>query len=103
MRATGVTKARAMTGVVELLSIDLLEEQARRLAAVFAIAPRGGGTGRAHLRQLKAHMRALRAVYTSLADEAQREATSPAADWLLDNFHLVSAAARDIQHDLPPS
>ena len=28
---------------------------------------------------------------------------SPAAEWLLDNFHIVSAAARDIQHDLPPS
>ena len=28
---------------------------------------------------------------------------SPAAEWLLDNFHVISAAARDIQHDLPPS
>jgi hypothetical protein len=28
---------------------------------------------------------------------------SPAAEWLLDNFHIISAAARDIQHDLPPS
>ncbi len=28
---------------------------------------------------------------------------SPAAEWLLDNFHVVSAAARDIHHDLPPS
>ena len=28
---------------------------------------------------------------------------SPAAEWLLDNFHIISAAARDIHHDLPPS
>ena len=25
----------------------------------------------------------------------------PAAEWLLDNFHIISAAARDIRHDLP--
>ena len=28
---------------------------------------------------------------------------SPAAEWLLDNFHTISAAARDIRHDLPPA
>ena len=28
---------------------------------------------------------------------------SPAAEWLLDNFHIISAAARDIHHDLPPA
>ena len=28
---------------------------------------------------------------------------SPAAEWLLDNFHMVAAAARDVHHDLPPS
>jgi cyclic beta-1,2-glucan synthetase len=27
----------------------------------------------------------------------------PAAEWLLDNFHIISTAARDIRHDLPPS
>ncbi len=47
-------------------------------------------------------MRALRRVYTALAQDAQHEAMPPAAEWLLDNFHMVSAAARDIQHDLPP-
>jgi cyclic beta-1,2-glucan synthetase len=48
-------------------------------------------------------MRALRGVYKALADDARLEATSPAAEWLLDNFHIVSAAARDIHHDLPPA
>ena len=87
----------------ELLSIELLEEHARRLAALLSIAPRRGGSGRAHLRQLKEHMRALRDVYTALAEDARHEAMSPAAEWLLDNFHIISAAARDIHHDLPPS
>ncbi len=48
-------------------------------------------------------MRALREVYALLAEDASQEAVSPAAEWLLDNFHVVTAAARDIQHDLPPS
>jgi cyclic beta-1,2-glucan synthetase len=103
MALTASSPSRTLGGGVELLSIELLEEHARRLAALLSIAPRGGGPGRAHLRQLRAHMQALRGVYNALADEARREAMSPAAEWLLDNFHIVSAAARDIQHDLPPS
>ena len=87
----------------ELLSIELLEEHARRLAALLSIDPRQRGSGRAHLRQLKEHMRALREVYTALAEDARQEAMSPAAEWLLDNFHIISAASRDIHHDLPPS
>ena len=86
----------------DLLSIELLEEQARRLAALLSIGGRRGG-GRAHLRRLAAHMRTLRGVYTTLAEDARHEAMSPAAEWLLDNFHIIAAAARDIQHDLPPS
>src|SRR6187549_3653860 len=96
----GSQHERRLSGSVELLSIELLEEHARRLAALLSIAPRGGN-GRVHLQQLAADMRALRQVYTALAQEAHRESLTPAAEWLLDNFHLVSASARDIQHDLP--
>src|SRR5688572_13781017 len=101
MRLATVTDRRATGSGIELLSVELLEEHARRLAALLSIAPRGGGNGRAHLRQLRAHMRRLRGVYNALADEARRESMSPAAEWLLDNFHIVSSAARDIQQDLP--
>jgi cyclic beta-1,2-glucan synthetase len=92
-------------GGQELLSVEMLEEHARRLAALLSIAPRriGRGSGRAHLHQLKANMRAMREVYAVLAADARQEAMGPAAEWLLDNFHIISAAARDIQHDLPPS
>jgi hypothetical protein len=93
----------SLAGGEELLSIEMLEEHARRLAALLSIAPRRRGGGRAHLRQLKGHMRALRDVYSALAADARQEAMSPAAEWLLDNFHIISAAARDIHHDLPPS
>lgn len=39
-----------------------------------------------------------------MAEDARRGApASQAAEWLLDNFHVVSAAARDIVRDLPAS
>ena len=70
------TRPRLSTGAEELLNIELLEEHARRLAALLSIAPGGRGSGRAHLRQVKDHMRVLRAVYTDLADDAKREGVS---------------------------
>jgi len=97
------TIPRLTGGGGELLSIELLEEHARRMAALISIAPLRRREGRTHLRRLSDHMRALRAIYADLAEDARREAVSPAAEWLLDNFHVVSAAARDIQHDLPAS
>jgi len=96
------SSSRLLGAGEELLSIELLEEHARRLAALLSITSRKG-SGHAHLRQLKGHMRALRGVYTALADDARVETPSPAAEWLLDNFHIISAAARDIHHDLPPA
>src|SRR4249919_311813 len=98
MRHPAFTRHRSLARGEELLSIELLEEHARRLAALFSIAPRPGGGGRAHLRQVDEHMRALRDVYTELAKDARHEGMSPAAEWLLDNFHIISAAARDIHH-----
>jgi len=88
---------------LELLGIELLEEHARRLAALLSLARRRRGSGRTHLRRLNEDARALREVYTALADDARRESVSPAAEWLLDNFHIIAAAARDIHHDLPAS
>jgi cyclic beta-1,2-glucan synthetase len=89
---------------VELLGIEPLEEHARRLAALLAVKTRRYMSGRAHLKRLDAHMHALRAVYVALNDEARRgERPSPAAEWLLDNFHVISSAARDIRHDVPPA
>ena len=91
-------------GGMELLGIEPLEEHARRLAALLTVSIRGRVNGGAHLRRLDGHMRALRQVYVGLTDAARRgEQPSPAGEWLLDNFHIISAAARDIHHDLPPA
>src|SRR5690242_14432661 len=88
---------------IDLLGIEPLEEHARRLAALLAISPSRRGRA-AHLTMLRRHTATLRRVYTSLsADVAHGEPSSPAAEWLLDNFHIVLAAIHDIQHDLPAS
>src|SRR5919109_5194433 len=87
----------------ELLGIEALEERARRLAAALTVDGRASAP-RVHLRRLNAHMAALRDVYTSVAEDARGgEAPSPAAEWLLDNFFVISTAARDVRHDLPAS
>ena len=92
------------SGGVQLLGIEPLEEHARRLAAVLTPARGPRGSSRAHLKRLSEHARALRDVYTALAEDIRRgEPASPAAEWLLDNFHLISATVRDIRHDVPPS
>src|SRR5438093_8520517 len=94
---------RPTQGAIELLGIEPLEEHARRLAALLTVSLRRR-SGRAHLKRLRQHTHTLRQVYTSLADDAKRgEPSSPAAEWLLDNFHIVLAALRDIHHDLPPA
>jgi cyclic beta-1,2-glucan glucanotransferase len=93
-----------LSGRFELLGIELLEEHARRLAALFTVARRPHSNRRAHLRRLAENRRALRATYRALADDASRgEPGSPATEWLLDNFHIVETAGRDIVRDLPPS
>jgi cyclic beta-1,2-glucan synthetase len=89
---------------IELLGIELLEEHARRLAALFIVARRPRSRRRAHLRRLAENRRALRTTYRAVAEDASRgEPASPATEWLLDNFHVVETAGRDILRDLPPS
>src|SRR5438034_2632940 len=44
----------------------------------------------------------LRKAYRVLADDVHGgEFVPPAAEWLLDNFHLIEAEIRGIRHDLP--
>src|SRR3954470_14257636 len=93
---------RPTPGTIELLGIEPLQEHARRLAALLDVSLRQRGGSRAHLKRLREHSETLRRVYQALADDAKRgEPSSPAAEWLLDNFHIVLAALRDIHHDLP--
>jgi cyclic beta-1,2-glucan synthetase len=99
----GLSQQRGSNGELELLGIELLEDHARRLGDELKVTKRRSTNDRAHLRRLDEHASVLRDVYGGLADDARRGTVTPAAEWLLDNFHLVSAATRDIYHDLPPS
>ena len=86
----------------ELLGVERLEERARALAAEFTLArnPRHGPPRL--LRRLAEDARVLRAAYRALAGDVRRgEPGTPAAEWLLDNFHLIENELRDIRRDLP--
>ncbi len=86
----------------ELLGVERLEERARALAAGFTLArnPRRGPPRL--LRRLADDARVLRHAYRLLAGDVRRgEPISPAAEWLLDNFHLVEGEIREIRHHLP--
>ncbi|MCM2315565.1 MAG: carbohydrate-binding protein, partial [Thermoanaerobaculia bacterium] len=86
----------------ELLSLDGLEERAKTLAAVFTLLP-ASRTGRHNvLPRLEENIRVLSASYRSFADDVHKGvAVPPAAEWLLDNFHLVVSEALAVKHDLP--
>ncbi len=86
----------------ELLGVERLEERARALAAGFTLSrqPRRGPNRL--LRRLDENARVLRHAYRTLAGDVRRgEAIPPAAEWLLDNFHLVEGEFREIRHHLP--
>ena len=54
------------------------------------------------LPRLDQNIRVLTAAYRALADDVHRGvAVAPAAEWLLDNFHLVESEARAVRRDLP--
>ncbi len=87
----------------EILSLETLEERATALAAHLTLARGSGRRSRAHLVRLEANMERLRSAYLALADDVHRgEPLAPAAEWLLDNFHLLESEARAVRHDLPP-
>ncbi len=69
-----------------------------------ALAPRAGARMRRPdvLPRLAANLRVLTAAYVALADDVHHGVlVAPAAEWLLDNFHLVKAEARAVHQDLP--
>jgi cyclic beta-1,2-glucan synthetase len=86
----------------ELFSIERLEEHALSLAAAQRTAPRP--PRRAPLAtRLAENERVLLDAYRVIARtvDAGRPVT-PAAEWLLDNYHLVEDQIREIREDLPP-
>src|SRR5688572_11712965 len=86
----------------EFFSVERLEQYAQTLAAQHKTVTR---QGRAQLLpRLEDNGRKLEAAYKALV-EALREghAISPAAEWLVDNYHIVEEQLREIRQDLPKS
>src|SRR6266446_4211317 len=87
----------------ELLSIERLEERARALAARFTLDPNPRRAARNVLPRFDDNARVLRESYVNLADAVHRgEFVTPAAEWLLDNYHLVASEVLDVRRNLPP-
>ncbi len=77
----------------ELLSVELLEDRARVLAARFVVDPALRAVGGAY-RRFEDDVRHLRKAYRTLADDAHRGAqVTPAAEWILADVATVRRAA----------
>src|SRR5258706_3234715 len=86
----------------ELLSIERLEERALALAASFTIDPSPRRRARNIFPRFDDNARVLRDAYRTLADDVRTgQDVTAAAEWLLDNFHLVTSEIRDIHQHLP--
>jgi cyclic beta-1,2-glucan synthetase len=85
----------------ELFSIERLELHAESLAVAQRISEKSSSEKRLTDR-LAENGRVLQAAYRSIASAIRDErAITPAADWLVDNFHAVEEQIRDIFDDLP--
>src|SRR5205823_3402926 len=52
--------------------------------------------------RLRANGRSLRRCYRAIAEVSRNEgAITPAAEWFVDNFHIVDEGLRDVRNDLP--
>ena len=87
----------------ELYSIERLEQYATVLAAEHKVITKPG-RGRRLLPRLEENSRKLIHSYRTLVEAIRNErAVSPAAEWLVDNFHIVEDQLREIPEDLPKS
>lgn len=85
----------------ELFSVDRLEQHAETLAAAQTIATRALRVP-SLVRRLKQNAAILLDAHQTIAkalDEGRF--ITPAAEWLVDNYHVVAAQVREVQTDLP--
>ena len=85
----------------ELLGPDHLRARAGEIAR--ASAAKTSNSGRELFDHIDRDARILRTAYEQIAAaSAQRERITGAAEWLLDNFHIITEALREVRTDLPP-
>ena len=87
----------------ELFSVERLEQHAESLAAAQSISsqPEKGRPLSSRVRDnYQALLEAYRVIAAAITD---KRPITPAAEWLIDNFHLVEDQIREIRTDLPSS
>ncbi|HEY1852365.1 MAG TPA: glucoamylase family protein [Candidatus Binataceae bacterium] len=85
----------------ELFGIERLEQHAASLATAQSVTNRPK-TGRRLAKRLQENGRVLLEAYRATAAAVREErAITPAAEWLVDNFHIVEEQIREIRADLP--
>ncbi|MEQ1756980.1 MAG: glucoamylase family protein [Vicinamibacterales bacterium] len=86
----------------ELLSSDRLEERALALAATLTVDPNPRRLALDNYPRFEDNVRVLRKTYRTFAEDVRLgEFVPAAAEWLLDNFHLIAAEISDIRRNLP--
>ena len=82
--------------------MEQLEQFVAALAGEHVVRP-GRTRGRRLLPRLRENARVLLRAHRTIAEAGRRSrSVSPAAEWLLNNFHLVEEQIREIREDLPP-
>src|SRR5262245_20494106 len=86
----------------ELFSVERFEQHAESLAEAHRVTNKPS-TGQRLLRRVLENGRVLLESYRTIAAEVrQGHAIEPAAEWLVDNYHIVDEQLREIRDDLPP-
>lgn len=86
----------------ELFGVERLEQHAQSLAAAQTVTRRPPAVLPLQTRLSDNAAALLKAYRTSAADVESGGGVVPAAEWLLDNYHLVEEQVREIRDDLPP-
>ena len=86
----------------ELFSAERIEQHARSLAAAQVVTSHPI-RGQPLARRLADNGAALLAAYRNMATAVDGgHSVTPAAEWLIDNYHLIEKQMREIRSDLPP-
>ena len=87
----------------EIFGAERLEQHAESLAAAERTTEKRT-RGRSLLPRVRENGRVLLAAYRDIAETVRKKSEiTPAAEWLLDNFHIVDEQLREIRDHLPKS
>ena len=101
VRAVTPTTLEPVRG--EIFGAERLAQHAQSLAGAHRVYPRAARKGARLLDRFEDNARALLHAYRALSEEVQKErAISPAAEWLIDKFHIVDEQLIEIREALPP-